>query len=308
VRAEVGGKAARLPDFLVAGTARSGTTSIQNYLGGHPRIFIPEIKESYFLAYPGEPGGFAMHDRPRVWRLEDYAALFEPAGEGQLAGEVSASYLYLHERVVPNIKKFLPGWRDLRIVIILREPVERALSMYSAFVTWEEEPLGFEEALEKIPERMRDNWHPEYDYIGYGFYYAQVKDYMDNFPHVKVMLYDDLMKDPGAFMGELASFLGVEGAPAPGAGERYNPSKVPVSQALREWLRTPGLVSRVLPFVKIIPLEKRIEWIKMLERWNVKRRVRMKKKTRKYLRDLYREDILKLQELIGKDLSGWLKP
>jgi hypothetical protein len=309
VRATVGGKAARLPDFLVVGTARSGTTSIYNYLKGHPEVFIPEMKESYFLAYGGEVSEFSHHKTPVVTTLEDYASLFEPAGGGKLLGEVSASYLYLHESTIPNIRKYLPGWQDLKIVIVLREPVERAYSMYKAFVRWEEEPLRFEEALESIPERMRENWHPEYDYLGYGFYYEQVKAYMDNFPDVKVLLYDDLKRDPRGFMEDLAVFLGAAGAAASGAGgERYNPSEVPFSWRLHQWLKKPDLVSSVFPFVKIIPLEKRIEWTQRLKSLNVGRRLRMKPRTRRRLKALYRDDVMRLQGLIGRDLSAWLKP
>lgn len=308
MNSEINGKKVKLPDFLVVGAARSGTTSLFRYLNEHPRIFIPEMKESYFLAYDGKVTEFAHHKTPVVSDFDGYAALFESAGEDQILGEVSASYLYLHETTIPNIKKYIPDWRILKIIIILREPAERAFSMHSAFVTWDEEPLKFEDALKKCRERIKNNWHPEFDYLGYGFYYEQVKAYLDTFPQVKIYLYEDLGSDAEGLVKDMFGFLGVDGSFVPAVGEKHNPSKVPKSRSVFRMLREPNFLSTKLPLVKLIPLDTRIAVTERLKGLNIKKTVRMKKKTRRYLKELYREDILKLQELIERDLSGWLEP
>ncbi len=304
---EIDGRTVKLPDFLIVGAARSGTTSLFKYLNEHPRIFIPEMKESYFLAYDGKVTEFAHHKMPVVSDFNGYARLFEPAGEDQILGEVSASYLYLHETTIPNIKKYIPDWRSLKIIMILREPVERAFSMHSAFVTWDEEPLKFEDALKKCRERLKNNWHPEFDYIGYGFYYEQVKAYLDSFPHVKVYLYEDLKKDTKGLIKDIIGFLGVEDSDVPYTHEKHNPSRVPKSKFMHDSLHKPSLISSVFPPVKLIPLDTRIEITRKLIDLNIMRKLKMRKNTQQQLKKLYREDILKLQELIGRDLSGWLE-
>ena len=96
-----------LPDFLIIGAARSGTTSLFYSLRRHPRIFMPDLKEPFYLSFVDEIPDYSDLDflRERQWTVADYAALFSDAEDDQLLGEASTSYLYLHEKSIENIQR-----------------------------------------------------------------------------------------------------------------------------------------------------------------------------------------------------------
>jgi hypothetical protein len=127
------------------GAPRRGTTSLYFYLREHPQIFMPGIKEPHFFAFSGKPT-YYKHN-PIVWKLKDYAGLFAAATEGQVLGEASPGYLYYHERAIENIKKYVPAWEDLRIIMILRNPALRAFSHYLVLRLTDRESRGFDEAI-----------------------------------------------------------------------------------------------------------------------------------------------------------------
>lgn len=329
MKAEVDGRTVRLPDFLIAGAGKSGTTSLYHYLNQHPQVFMPVIKEPHFFAYSGSPPRLApaarvLH-REIIWRFADYVRLFAPARAGQVLGEASTSYLALHERSIKNMKKYVPGWRDLKIIITLRNPVERAFSEYLMRKMFGIETLAFEDAIDKTHSTSQES-----DFVSRGFYHAGVGAYMENFPHVRVYLFEDLKTDAVGVVKDLFGFLGVdrrkverrkekrerrEKRKEMRKGERrtaehlslkHNPSGDPKSRFLNKLLMTPDIISSRIPLVKLIPLAKRAAVMERLRRSNL-RKTEMAEGTRRYLRDLYREDILKLQELIGRDLSAWLE-
>ncbi|GAB4389146.1 MAG: sulfotransferase [Thermodesulfovibrionales bacterium] len=309
--ADIHGKTERLPDFLIVGAARSGTTSLYNYLRQHPQIFLPDVKEpSFFATSETEPHFEDARLRAMglpVWKLNEYLRLFRAAPEDAILGGASTYYLYFKNRTIRNIRRYVPGWRDVKIIMILRDPVERALSQYSLNRSLDIEPLPLEDALGEAQSRLAENWIPGYDYIGFGLYYEQVKAYMDAFPRVKVFLFEDLRRDALRVVRDIFRFLGVDDSFAPVVGERHNHSRAPKSLLVQRTLRKPNLISSVFPLARLIPKEKRVAVVRKLANLNTKKRVKMKARTRKYLEELFREDVLRLQGLIGRDLSGWLE-
>jgi hypothetical protein len=300
LKAEFEGRAVTVPDFLIVGANKGGTTSLYYYLKQHPGIFMPLLKEPNFFIYGGEQPPESAHPKGykgQIWRFEDYLRLFEEAGEGQVAGEASTPYLHCHKRAISNMKKFIPRWQDLRIVMILRNPVDRAFSQYTMYRLWGVEDLEFEEVLQQ-PSHVR--------FTGPGLYYNPVKAYMDNFPHVKVYLFEDLKADALGLVRDLFQFLGVDDSFVPEMKTKYNPSGAPWSRLFHRLLSTPGLISSRVPLIKLIPLETRIGLTEKLSRLNIRKKLVMTEQSRQYLRDFYREDVLKLQGLIGRDLSKWL--
>jgi hypothetical protein len=306
---EIDGRTVRLPDFLIVGANKGGTTSLYYYLKQHPQIFMPLLKEPNFFVFGGEPPPEDVHPKKhkeQVWRFEDYLMLFEGAGEGQVLGEASTPYLTGHQKVIANIKKFVPGWERLKIIMMLREPAARAFSQYMMHRLWGVEPLEFEDAIREHTDFAgRKTRFPRY--LGPGFYHDQVKAYLDSFPHVKIYLLDDLKAAAPGLIKDLYRFLGVDDSFLPEMETRYNPSGAAWSGFFHRFLSTPGALSSRIPLIRMIPLEKRISLTEKLLRLNIRKRVRMKEETRRYLKGLYREDVLRLQELIGRDLSGWLK-
>ena len=121
----------RNPQFIVAGTARAGTTSLNSYLIQHPEIFLPIVKEPCFFTFAGEKidyknGKFAF----ALTDIDDYSKLYKKAQQSQITGDISTPYLYLHEKTIRNIKRFHDDPESIKVIIVLRDPVDRAYSQY----------------------------------------------------------------------------------------------------------------------------------------------------------------------------------
>jgi hypothetical protein len=168
--------------------------------------------------------------------------------------------------------------------------------------------LKFEDAINAIQERLKNHWSPAFDYIGHGYYYEQVKTYLDTFPHVRVFLFEDLKEDSLGLINDLFNFLELDNSFIPDISKTYNPSGTIRFKALHKHLMRPDIISARFPFIKVlVPLDWRTGIIKKIRRANIdfgKKEVQSDE-TKKYLKTLYKEDILKLQELICRDLSEW---
>jgi len=305
----------RAPNFLIVGAAKSGTTSLFRYLKSHPNICMSSMKEPmYFVSdiYKSLSRDDPRHqiaDRMVISDFDKYLSLFDKAGaEETMRGEASAAYLYYHEKVIPGIKKYLG---DIKIIIILRQPVDRAYSAYSHLVRDGVESATFEEFLEDEDNRKKGNW----DILNYptslGFYYNQVKAYMDAFSDVKVVLLDDLKRDAGKTMKEIYEFLGVDSGHEINSGTTkvFNQSSVQENSLLQKMLgEQPPLAKYTKPILnKIIPNVIRDRLMARLHEKNKGKPDAMNADTRERLDQLFRDDILRTQALINRDLSCWVR-
>lgn len=300
----VGNKAVRgsknkaRPDFLIVGAARAGTTSLYYWLKQHPEVFMPDIKEpSYFVH------GYGISD----W--EKYLSLFEPGRGKKAIGEASAAYLAAPES--PRWIREILG--DVKIIILLRNPVERAWSLYCWMVMEGYEWISnFEQALAEEEKRFNNRTfrqsNPEYfwDYMYFrsGLYYEQVKRYIDLFgENVRVYLFDDLINLPKRVYADICNFLGINESFSP-TFTPQNPSRVPRVVALQFAARRLQIVLGKLPR----GLRRASRLIPLLMTLNVSMgyKASTQPDLKKRLQDDYREDIAKLSELIQRDLSGWL--
>ncbi|RKY52088.1 MAG: sulfotransferase, partial [Candidatus Neomarinimicrobiota bacterium] len=129
--------------------------------------------------------------------------------------------------------------------------MDRAFSAYTHLVREGRENETFERALELEDERIKKGYSFIWHYKNVGFYYEQVKDYLENFSDVKVCLYDDLRKDPIKLVQDIFGFLGVDDNFVPAnIGEKYNVSGVPKSKSLHRFLRTDNAVMAMfLPII-----------------------------------------------------------
>ena len=206
-----------IPDFLIVGAAKSGTSSLHSYLSKHPDIYMPEKrKELYFwhiLTNKNRSFVDYLGAKNIPASLEEYLDYFSNAKPGQITGEACPSYLYFREQVLENLKKYRSNWRDTRIVIILREPVSRIVSQYR-FVckhSLDPESLSFSESLKAEPLRLAENkLLPDLFYTKASMYCEQVKFYQGNFKNVRVYLFDDLKNKPSELLDDLCIFLGVD--------------------------------------------------------------------------------------------------
>ena len=214
--------------------------------------------------------------------------------------------MYYHNMAIPRIKKYLG---DVKILMILRNPVDRAFSSYCHFVTMNlPGQSSFEDELKKEDNRRSNGWDFMWFHTGLGFYYEQVKAYMENFSQVKVYLFDDLINNPASMIRSIYEYLDVDSSLIP-VFEKHNISGVPRSKLMQTFIFRENFIRAALrPFVKmVLSKEKRDELRLRLVKMNLQETMKMKSETREYLKSQYRADILKLQRLIKRDMTSWLE-
>ncbi len=294
-----------LPNFLIIGAQKAGTTSLYYYLKQHPQVYMSPVKEAHFFDQDeGEKPNFRGPGRsstPPITSIEDYRALFRGVTDETAVGEATPSYIYI-PGAPERIRRRIP---DAKLIAVLRNPTDRAYSAFLHTVRSGREPLtDFARALGEEEARIRENWHPVFHYKQRGFYYDQLRRYFDAFgpDRIGVYLYEDLRTNPLGVLRDIFGFLGVEDETfVPEMSVEYNVSGVPRNKAVHSLVRkanalTPAL-KRILPF----GLRQRIKGRVFAKPPPLPVEQRME------LVELYREDILKLEGLIGRDLSGWLE-
>jgi hypothetical protein len=248
------------PNFFVIGAARSGTTALAEMLRPHRDAFVTLPKEPHFLAFANHPPHFTgpgdddTINRVAVTDPDAYLALYADAGNRSVRGDASVSTLYYADTAVANIERYFP---DARLVVILREPAERAFSAYSYLRARGYEACDdFNDALALEPERRELGWHHIWHYVEMGRYAHQLRPFVDAFgaERVQVLFYEDLDRDPVTVGRRLFDFLRLDGEPA-AAPSRVNVSGAPRSSLAQRAIwwgtRQPRLratVKAVTPF------------------------------------------------------------
>jgi hypothetical protein len=272
-----------LPNFLIIGAARSGTTSLYSYLRQHPDIFMSPIKEPNYYTDPDDLLPNAIRSRRK------YEKLFAGARGERARGEASVRYL----NAIAGIDRIHADLPAVRLIVSLRQPADRVYSSYLGRLMGGRETRSSFEVLQ-----------PGSDLFETSLYYPKLRRYYDRFPagQIKVILFDDLIASPQNVLRELFRFLGVDEDFIADTTVRHNPKVVPRSlilnrlfdSALRlvrplapEWLLSRGLGTTLRG-----PIVRNAEPIPP--------------QLRRRLTEQYRDDIISTGELIGRDLSHWL--
>lgn len=300
-----------MPNFLIIGAAKAGTTALYNYINQHPQVFMSSEKEPHFFAFEGEKVNFSGTAGEKEWLNRNaitdinlYQQQFRDVSKETAIGEASALYLYI-PKAAERIRHHIP---EVKLITILRNPVERA---YSAFIFQKrdglEPDLDFAQALAAEEWRRQNNWVPIYYYQHMGFYYHQLKRYFDLFPQeqIKVYLHDDFTSNPLSVLQDAFRFLGVDDTFNPNMSARHNVSGIPKNKVLHEFLRAESHPVKTL-LKPLIPKKLRRSVMLNLHNNNLEKATPLSQDIRQQLSELYEEDILKLQDLIQKDLSKWL--
>lgn len=290
-----------LPNFFVAGAARSGTTSLWDHLIQHPEIFMPSgIKNK-------EPGYFS--DNYSISDFDEYVSLFKIANE-KMIGEASGAYLTSPESP-GRIKDMIP---EAKFIIMLRNPADRAYSLYNWMVKEGYEYIQtFEKALQIEKSRRLNNpafmktsliYYYNYLYFHSGLYSEQVKRYFENFPEDKVLfiIFEEFRENVNKYVQEAYAFLGVDSSFVPEI-KIHNKGSVPYSARIQFFLR--NKFTSLLNHFHFPRTEKVVSWLMALNIRN-KPPLPMKKETRRRLIDSYKNDIQNVSNIIHKDLSFWL--
>jgi Sulfotransferase family len=297
-----------LPNFLIIGAAKSGTTALFKYLEQHPEVFISEPKEPHFLALEGKPLSFMgpgddqMMNTKAITEFSKYKSLFDRAGTAKAIGEGSVSTLYYPDSI-SRIKKYVP---DAKLIALLRHPADRAWSAFSFMHSRVFEPLqDFEAALDAEQKRIADGWHHIWHYKRQGLYFEQLKPYFESFDRsqIKIYLFDDFRKSPSQVLQDCFRFIGVNDNFVPSETPSPHASGMPKSKLLQVLVTRTKSVRKALKL--FVPEKFRKKLNRKFEELNLQKE-KLEPRIRSELTEYFRPDILKLQGLIGRDLSGWL--
>jgi len=311
----------KLPNFFIVGAAKSGTTSLYEYLKLHPEVYMAPIKETHyfstdidntkfrpnyarslnkdlskFLESDMEEGIF--HAFVKDWN--EYVQLFKKVKDEKAIGEVTNSYLYSDIAAKNIITKF----PSAKVIMMLRNPVDRAFSHYLMDLRIGYETDDFMTALKKDMARNPKGWGISNLYVEVGMYSEQVKRYLETFPESqrRIYFFDDFVKNPEATMKDLFRFLGVSEQTDIDFTKKYNPSFIPknkiisklnAQKRMKDWLK--GVLPKSVKgkFKKTFYTDKDLPKIKPEER--------------KFLQEVFRDDVMKLSQMLNRDLSEWLK-
>ena len=294
-----------LPNLLIVGAAKSGTTSLHNYLKQHPEIFMSNHKEPHFLINKeiGEnriPKG--------VKKLNEYISLFDGSDTFKYRGESSAMYLQFPNIVIKNIKKYLE--KDLKIIIMLRNPIDRAFSGYQHVKRFNvDEELTFAQALDVCEDRYfkQTSLTPATRYIHIGMYYDFVKKFMHSFSgQVHVIIYDDFITDTQYELSKVFSFLKVKKIDV-NITEKYMVGGWKWKN--RFFKNTFMKKSFLKKIIKIIAPFKflRIFLNDLFKYLFTMPDDKMDISVRKKLQNIYKNDVINLSKLLNRDLNFWIK-
>ena len=287
------------PNFMIIGAMKAATTSLYTYLIQHPDIFMSSIKEPKFFNNLSkdpilEPEGKRFN---KITTFDQYYSLFSKVNSESAIGEASPSYLF-DEKCPDLIYKSFPR---IKLIIILRQPVERA---YSNFLhsrrSGKENISSFELAFQELNDNPKKHFYKEK-----GFYTEQLSRYFELFPfeNIKILLFEDVIKNPIDASKEVFQFLNVDTDFIPEI-KRQNQSGLP--KGILGWLLMKARYYNLLPnitFSKFLPPFVINYIFNKVYKKPSQLDVTLKKQlTNKY----YKSEIKKLEELISRDLSNWI--
>jgi hypothetical protein len=311
------------PNFFIVGAAKAGTTSVYQYLSQHLDVYMSPIKEPNYFS---TEINFAeirpdVQERIKLLKIDSYLkgdmkrtihrafikdqhqyeSLFRFATNQKAIGEASASYLY-SPVAANNIRKYNP---DAKIIIILRNPVQRIYSHYLMDRRMAVTQLSFEEALQEDKMNPRKMWGSKSLYHELGEYYEQVKRFYDAFPpnNILVILSEELRADALAVMQKIYQFLQVDATFRPDLNQEFNTGVAPRNPIISKLISFNYLRVKIRQTISSKAVKKFIRNLLFKKPNNEP----ISEETQRRLTEYYSEDIKKLSKLINKDLSKWQK-
>ena len=246
----------RWPDFLIIGAAKAGTTSLAQYLGQHPSLFMAREKESHFFTFDGQrpqfrgPGDDQTFNSLVISDERRYLKCFEEAPSGSVAGEASVFYLY----VPASIERALKANPEMRLVAVLRNPSERARSAHDHMVRDGWEQLDLAAAFTQEDTRKANGWSFGWHYRSVSQYVEQVRAILEIAPRANLhfLTFEHFRDDPAGELSKLFTFLGVASDLDVDTTVAFNQSGLPRFRALNQLITQPNALKTaakaVLPY------------------------------------------------------------
>jgi Sulfotransferase family len=317
--------APKVPNFFIVGAPKAGTSALYAYLDQHPQIFMSPLKEPNYFASEIRPEHFGPQDRERVasemqslaaylrsdmsekrfggmvssW--DDYLRLFQNVADEVAVGEATACYLW-SQSAPRRIARQIP---HARIIVNLRNPVDRAFSQYLQMVALGRTRRPFREQITQSMRRDPEQFGSSWPLLEFGCYHQQLTRYLGEFPRsqVHISLYEELEREPARLLSELFAFLGVDPLHRVDVSARHHVPTVPRLTATAYLLKK----ARIWPYLRKLapnPLGPRLRALMVRSRASLV----MDASDRAFLADYYRDEIEKLAVLLDRDLSAWLGP
>jgi Sulfotransferase family len=302
-----------LPDFLVVGAPKAGTTALHAALARHPALYMSPVKEPKFFLTDGPPPsrgggpGDAQTYREHVWRRSDYEALFDAAPPGTLRGESTPFYLY-DRAAQRRIHALVPG---ARLIAILRDPVERAHSNWTHLWSAGLEPVhDVVRACQEEERRIEAGWDVFWHYVRLGRYGEQLEHLYTLFPPERVLVfrYRELLEHPLRTLDRICAFLCVETgvvAQLPRENVTAHPDPTLRHRLLSRALRTGVTAGALLPgdlAVRVTaPLERALQQ-------DARSRQPLTWQERQALIPYFESDVKLLEKVTGQPFGDWLEP
>jgi Sulfotransferase family len=301
-----------LPDFFIAGVPKAGTTALHSALAKHPCLYMSPVKEPKFFLTDGPPPaeggpGDTKTYREHVWRRADYEALFAPAPAGALRGESTPFYLYNRD-AQRRIKALIP---DARLIVVLRDPVERAHSNWTHLWSAGLDPEGdFLKACALEEERAAAGWADFWRYTGLGKYGEQLRDLYTLFgrDNVLVFRYKEMLADPARALDRVCAFLGVPAGvldELPRENVTAHPDPGTRHAVVSVARRAGAAVTALLPGHLGAGMTDRLEQVLQQD---AEPRRPLTWQEREALLPQFEADIGLLEAVTGEDFSDWLRP
>ena len=298
------------PNFFIVGAPKSGTTSLFHYLEQHPDIFIPSIKEPrYFIAdhilQTNDQDPIKEYLlRTSTIEKSEYLNLYKDKSQ-KVLGDASIQYLYHHKEVIPKMREMIAP--DVKILIMLRNPVARAFSNYS-HNTSSYEDNNFKDALSLEDARIKNRFNSFWHYKSMSLYSMQVEAFVNEFKNVKIVFFEDFIKDIDGTVSEIYKFLEVDSSfKASSYSVNKKNTGSPKSKwfksifsSIKKWALLKKITNNILGKDKVRLLNE------LIDRANLSsKKVILDPEIKKELQDFFNEDIVALEKLIARK-SNWI--
>jgi hypothetical protein len=296
----------RLPNFVVIGAPKCGTTSLYYYLRQHPDVYLPERKELHYFSYEhmrqlvGGPGD--AHIVSMICQtLDDYKSFYSDVHGEHAIGDISPSYFYFSD-VSERIKDELDS---PKIVILVRDPIHKAFSQYMHLIRDNRETLEFFDALNAEGRRIAEGWAALWRYAESSVYTTRIQKYLDVFgsDRVRIIRFEDLTTSCYTTLEDLFRFIGVDPTFRPDVSQTYNRSGKPRLRFVADLIAKPNAVTSAAR--KLLPETVTTSVKNVLRQLNTGRKAEIDERSRTYLRDYFKDDVAKLEGLIQTRLD-WL--
>ena len=287
-------------DFFIVGAPKAGTTSLYHYLNEHPEITMSKEKEPDYFSCEALKNQNMYYSNMQIDTEEKYHSLFDFNREDSILGEASVSYLF-YKDVPAKIKQYN---RNAKIIIVLRNPIERAYSHYLMDFRLGLVQNTFEEIIYRRSSVSKDIELYYQQYIEVSQYSSQIERYLKIFRKAKIHIidYEDLQKDQEAVLKNIFLFLEIDPGYQANIKKEYNTFSMS-KYSIINWFYSFLFFRRVIKFI----LPKKMLKIITTLFFQKNKKPTLSFDTRFYLQNLFKKDIQRLSAILDKDFSKWIK-